>query len=308
MNYRTMTEAGSVPLIVAVVLAGGAMGSAQFVSGSIGSVHIANVPFPTSVPLGAPLKGQAAAIYDPQAGKFLYALNEERQLPLASLTKVMTAATVLSLESPEKRVRITVDALRPYGDSGLNPGDVWSLGNLVKFALVASSNDAIAAAAASAGAENILTLMNEEARRLGLVQTYFLDPTGLDLTPSTAGAYGSARDMALLMAAFLKRFPEILEVTARDGVPIGHAREATSTSVPIHDTPGLIGAKTGYTELAGGNLVVAFDADIGRPLIAVVLGSTEEGRFEDMRVLIESATAAVAASTRSGQAAAATVK
>jgi D-alanyl-D-alanine carboxypeptidase len=65
--------------------------------------------------------------------------------------------------------------------------------------------------------------------------------------------------------------------------------EAIPTAEPILEFPGLIGAKTGYTDLAGGNLVVAFDLEIGHPVIAVVLGSTQEGRFTDMRALIEAA-------------------
>ncbi len=295
MSYRHAIETGSVPLIVGLILTGGAMGASHFVSGSLQSFTIRSIASPQTVTVSAPLSAEAAAIYDPQTGAFLFTKNEEMQLPLASLAKVMTASAVLASEDPRKPVRITAEALRSYGDSGLQPGDVWSLENLVKYGLVASSNDAIAAAVLGAGRENVLNRMNAEAKRLGLAQTYFLDPTGLDLTPSTAGAYGSARDMALLMAAFLKQFPEVLEVTARDEVAVGHARDATSTSIPIHDISGLIGAKTGYTDLAGGNLVAVFDADIGRPLVAVVLGSTEKGRFEDMRALIEAAKASVSA-------------
>lgn len=295
MNYRTVTETGSVPLIVGFVLAGGALGAAQFVSLSLNASSIRTAVFPERVRVTAQLEGAAATIYDPQAGTFLYAKNEETQLPLASLTKVMTAAMVLASADQDKPVRIDAGALHGAGDLGPKLGETWSLENLVTFGLVASSNDAIAAAAASTIGGDILESMNNEAKRLGLAQTYFLDSIGLDLTPQTAGAYGSARDMAILMASFLKRYPHILEATARNHVPVGHSLEVESTSVPIHDIPGLIGAKTGFTRLSGGNLVAAFDADIGRPLIAVVLGSSEEGRFEDMRALIGAAKASVAA-------------
>lgn len=221
------------------------------------------------------LKAQAAVIYDPTTGEFLYAKNEEMQLPLASITKLMTAAAILSKNDPAARVHL--------GD------DVWTTEQLLKLGLVASSNDAIAAAAAATNSD-IVAAMNNEAKRLGLAQTYFLDPTGLDLTRTTAGAYGSARDVAVLAAAFLKAYPELFEITARDSITLtsqDRAVTADSTSRPIHDIRGLIGAKTGYTRLAGGNLVAAFDLDIGHPLIAVVLNSTEDGRFDDMRALIQ---------------------
>ena len=64
---------------------------------------------------------------------------------------------------------------------------------------------------------------------------------------------------------------------------------AAGDRAPLQNIPGFIGAKTGYTDLAGGNLVAVFDIDIGHPLIAVVLGSTEEGRFTDIETLINAA-------------------
>lgn len=300
MNYEYAIRSGSLPLLVAVVLTGSAAGASAFVSKSMlqGS-RLPSVPFPTSITVNEPLRGTAAVIYDPSTGTMLFAQNEEMQLPLASLAKLMTASAVLQSEEPSRSVRITAADLQPSGDSGLKPGELWNIGELVKFGMVASSNDAIAAAASSAGSQAILGTMNEYAKTLGLAQTYFLDPTGLDLTPETAGAYGSARDMAILTAAFLKAHPEALEVTVHNAVNVGPRKGGTmvadSTSVPIHDIPGLVGAKTGYTLLAGGNLVAVFDADIGRPIVAVVLHSSEEGRFEDMRVLIDAVRTSVTA-------------
>lgn len=63
------------------------------------------------------------------------------------------------------------------------------------------------------------------------------------------------------------------------------AHSAVATALPLSSLPGFVGAKTGYTDLAGGNLVVIFDIEIGHPLVAVVLGSTEQGRFDDIRTL-----------------------
>jgi D-alanyl-D-alanine carboxypeptidase len=140
--------------------------------------------------------------------------------------------------------------------------------------------------------------MNESARELGLTHTSFSNPTGLDVNVEAqeAGAYGSAHDVALLAADFLKKYPEFFNATVVPKTTLtvsGKAVEAVPTALPILDIPGLIGAKTGYTDLAGGNLVAAFDIDIAHPVIAVVLGSSYEGRFADIRTLIEATRAAL---------------
>lgn len=237
------------------------------------------------------LTAKAAVLYDPQSHTVLYQKNATAQLPLASLTKLMTAEVVLSVRELDYPVRITAQDLKPEGDWGLKPGETLTLRQLLTFGLTASSNDAIAAAAASLGTD-YLERMNDEAARLGLTKTRFLNPTGLDVTGAVAGAYGSAYDVARMTAAFYNDHPQLFAQTlARKAVIEGDAKERTAdaTAEPIFDIPGVVGAKTGYTDLAGGNLVVVFDLDVGHPVVAVVLGSTREGRFEDIRTLIETA-------------------
>ncbi|OGC80539.1 hypothetical protein A2943_01360 [Candidatus Adlerbacteria bacterium RIFCSPLOWO2_01_FULL_51_16] len=240
------------------------------------------------------LTARAAIIYDVIEKRTLFSKNASEPLPLASLTKLMAAEAVLAMHPADTLVVITSEALRSEGDSGLRAGEVWSLRDLLMLGLVASSNDAMAAAAGSAG--NVVEAMNAVAAHLGLTETYFLNPTGLDLDPETSGAYGSAHDVAILAADFLKNHGEFFEATAKETISIHIGErtiEATSTAAPLLSTPGFIGAKTGYTELAGGNLVAVFDISVGHPLIAVVLGSTHEERFEDIKALIFAAHEAV---------------
>ncbi len=243
------------------------------------------------------IEARSAIIYDARDGRVLYQKNADESWPLASLTKLMSAEAILSLKAPDASIEITQDDLKPDGDSGLVVGDVWSLKNLLTFGLIVSSNDAMAAAAASAGTASIINKMNETATELGLKHTSFSNPTGLDVDVDAqeAGAYGSARDVSLLAADFLKKYPEFFGATvaSKTDIPVGGKMvEAVPTALPILDIPGLIGAKTGYTDLAGGNLVAAFDLEIGHPVIAVVLGSSIDGRFKDVRTLIEATRAA----------------
>jgi len=258
-------------------------------------LHLKSVPaaqtsvFPAPIALqeGA-LKAKAAILYDPASGRILFSKNAQQQLPLASLTKLMTAEAVLAQVPPNTPVRITKKDLEADGDWGLRVGDTLPLFDLLKLGLIASSNDAMAAAASSLGT-NYLDAMNTTANKLGLTKTYFLNPTGLDLDPKSAGAYGSAYDVARLASAFFKQHPEYFTLTAQSKVSVqsgSRTLSAAATALPLLSLPGFVGAKTGYTDLAGGNLVVIFDVEIGHPLVAVVLGSTEQGRFSDIRTIV----------------------
>lgn len=247
------------------------------------------VVFPPAITLPKEaITAKAAVLYDPTTGQVLFAKNATEPLALASLTKLMTAQAILASIDERQIVIITSQNLRPEGDWGLRPGEAWSVEQLLRFGLVASANDAMAAAADALG-PTIIDEMNRIARVLGLSQTHFSNPTGLDLDLETAGAYGSAYDVALLATSFMQRYPILFGATSQASVTIhsdSAQLNATSTDTPLLDIPGLVGAKTGYTDLAGGNLVAVFDVEIGHPLIAVILGSTREKRFDDIRTLV----------------------
>lgn len=239
------------------------------------------------------IQGKAAALYDLSTGVLLYQKNAQEPLPLASITKLMSIETVLSYESTSTTVTITADDLKPEGDWGLRPGQTFSLGDLVRFALVASSNDAMQAAAMSLGS-GAIDLINEKAASMGFASMRFSNPTGLDVSTSTgqAGAYGSAYDVARLGAAFYKDHPDLFELTTHADVRVedgGSNLSAEATAAPLFSSPGFAAAKTGYTDLAGGNLVAVFDLEPGRTVVGAVLSSTRDGRFSDMQTLIDAA-------------------
>ena len=237
------------------------------------------------------LQARAAVLYDLQGGRVLYQKNANEQLPLASLTKLMAAQTVLSVKEPATPVLITQADVRTEGNSGMRAGETMTLGDLITLALVASSNDAIMAAAGSLGGDPIAK-MNATARGLGLTKTVFYNPTGLDVNTNQAGAYGSAYDVARLAALFYADHPDFFELTTLPDVQVDGGNkeiDLVSTTVPLRSIPGFVAAKTGYTDLAGGNVVAIFDLEVGRPVVAVILGSTYDGRFTDMRTLISAA-------------------
>lgn len=242
------------------------------------------------------LTARSAVLYDLSTAGVLYQKNAYEQLPLASLTKLMTVEVILSLQSPQTPVQIKRSDLSPAGDSGFKVGETVMLRDLIKFALVASSNDAMEAAAASLG-DGFIDKMNAAAAAMGLTKTHFFNVTGLDINQKASGAYGSAYDVARLAAVFYKNHPDFFELTTRADVaietnpPAGGSKElrAAATAIPLQNIPGFVAAKTGYTDLAGGNLVAVFDLEPGRTVVAAVLGSTREGRFSDVIALIEAA-------------------
>jgi D-alanyl-D-alanine carboxypeptidase len=141
-----------------------------------------------------------------------------------------------------------------------------------------------------ANTSTFVHFMNYKAEQLGLTQTYFLNPTGLDENGTVSGGYGSAKDVAVLMSYILKHYPSLLVSTTQEKITVSSLDNrkigAQNTNSVVSTIPGIIASKTGLTDLAGGNLAIAFDASFGEPFIVVVLGSTEEGRFTDVQKLV----------------------
>lgn len=247
------------------------------------------------------LDAKAVYVYDLFEKKVLYKKNEFAQLPLASLTKLMMAVTAVDLLPDDTEITIRKEFLQEDGDSGLLVSESWKMKDLLDFSLVVSSNDGARALASVIGAFNMeekdydlgrrdfITKMNEKAQELGLKYTYFVNETGLDID-EVSGGYGSAIDVAKLMEYMLANEPEILEATKFQNITVDSlntTHTGKNTNIDVGNIPGLIASKTGYTNMAGGNLAVAFDTSIGRPVIVVVLGSTIEGRFEDVSKIVK---------------------
>ena len=249
--------------------------------------------------VGLSLGAQSVLVFDVRQQEIIYERSADTKWPLASITKLMTALVAHEIVDDQLVVPITKEALEQSGESGLLEGQRFSLGRLMDLILLTSSNDGAYALAAAAGAaldssspaEAFVKAMNVRAKELGLSNTYFRNPTGLDITEDEAGAYGTARDVAKLMEYIYTHHPYLLEETTNRNSAIndlsGVAREARNTNPVIDAIPGALGSKTGYTTLSGGNLAVVFNAGADRPVIVVVLGSSHQGRFSDVLKLVE---------------------
>lgn len=250
---------------------------------------------------GLLLEAKSAFVWDARDEKVIYNFNSENQLPLASLTKLMTALVSSELVPSGTIITVNDSDINIEGNSNLKNGEKWNFKDILNFTLITSSNDGAHALAMAANStkksnqgseenETFVDFMNKRAKKLGLTQTFFLNESGLDLNNGISGAYGSSRDMAILMSYIIKNKPEILEATKYSRLKI-ESKELThlaeNTNLNVEKIPGIISSKTGFTDLAGGNLIVAFDAGVNHPIIISVLGSTHSGRFDDVEKLIQ---------------------
>lgn len=257
---------------------------------------------------GITLEGESVFVWDVKEQKILFAKNADAQLPLASLTKLMTAVVSSELVPEGTLVTINQEDLNIEGDNGLVAGESWTLKNVLDFTLISSSNDGAHALASVIGyikpreegkteQEMFIAEMNKKATQIGLTQTYYLSESGLDLNDGVSGAYGSAKDTALLMDYILKNKYDLIESTKYSVLRINSkdiTHSVENTNQYVESIPGILGSKTGFTDLAGGNLVVAFNVGIDHPVVVSVLGSSKEGRFEDVLKLVDASIKQVA--------------
>lgn len=253
------------------------------------------------------LEARSAIVWDVATQKVLFNKNADDVRPLASVTKLMTALVAYELLEPNDIVTVSHTALMTEGDSGLLEGETFTVQNLTDLTLIESSNDGAVALAEHAGhtafpqadgASVFVSAMNMRAQELGLTKTRYANSTGLDLSESEAGAYGSARDMAHLMEYLITKHPSAAALTTQSTMRIydtdGNYHTVKNTNEAVGQLDGLIASKTGYTLLSGGNLVIAVDVGLNHPVVIAVLGSSTTGRFSDALALLKEARAAVA--------------
>jgi D-alanyl-D-alanine carboxypeptidase len=241
-------------------------------------------------------------VYDVNNDQVLFQKDADQKVPIASITKLMTALVASEILEEEYVTEINARASRQQSASGLLPGDRLTAKSLIDFSLISSANDAAYSLAAAVG-EVLLTnnselvlveIMNLKAQDLKLSSFTFYNSTGLDISTSKAGAYANARDVSLLMTHLYREHPEILEASKQFHTHIptidGGYYNAQNTNRILHTIPNILGSKTGYTDLAGGNLTIMFDAGFNRPIVVTVLGSTFFGRFDDIAYIIETIT------------------
>jgi len=231
-----------------------------------------------------PVDAEAYLVENGITGEVLAAHDEREQLPMASITKLMTALVALEHASLDDVATIS-RRTASVGESTINlrPGERVTLRDLIRAALVQSANDAANAIAAFVGRGSVgrfVELMNAEARRLGLTDTHFANPDGLD----AEGHVSSARDVTKLARVamrdpFIRETVRLVEATAA-------GRRLHTWNDLLSTFPNLLGVKTGHTDGAGWSQVAAAEGG-GVTIYATLLGGeTRDGRNTDLAELL----------------------
>lgn len=247
----------------------------------------------------------ASVIMDAESGKILYEKNAHEERQIASLTKLFTAVLVLErIKDLDELVTIDEEAVYSEGTrvgcprSGfcngvrLKPGEQLTVRNLLKAALMNSANDAAVALGKHIGKtqNGFAYIMNERAKELGLVNSHFCTPSGLEPDGREHECYSSAADIAKVAVHALS-FPEIWEimryekqfVSSADGK---YTHEIFNTDQLLGQFPNLLGTKTGFTPLAGYSLLaVATDEANRHKVVAVVLD--DQSRWQSIRSMFD---------------------
>jgi serine-type D-Ala-D-Ala carboxypeptidase (penicillin-binding protein 5/6) len=231
-----------------------------------------------------PVDAEAYLVQNSGTGEVLASQDVHERLPMASITKLMTAVVALEHASLDDVATVS-RSTAAVGESTINlrPGERVTLRDLIRAALIQSANDAANAIAAYVGKGSVsrfVELMNVRARQLGLTDTHFANPDGLD----APGHYSSAADVTKLARVAMNK-PFIRE-TVRHVDATAAGRRLHTWNDLLSSFPSTIGVKTGHTDGAGWSQVAAVRGP-GITIYATILGgATREGRNGDLTELL----------------------
>ena len=227
------------------------------------------------------ISAECAILIDAQTGRVLYEKQAEEKSLIASTTKIMTALVICEQTNVLDRVKIPKEAVGIEGSSMyLKKGEVLTVQELLYGLMLQSGNDAAVALAIYCGGtvEGFTELMNDKAHRLGLTQSHFANPNGLD----SPGNYSTARDMGIL-TAYAMQNPIFAQTVSTKTITIGE-RCLRNHNKLLWQLEGANGVKTGYTKAAG-RILISSVTRMGRQLIAVTFNAPDD--WQDHKTLIE---------------------
>lgn len=234
------------------------------------------------------LTAKSVLIYDLTTEKTIFEKDANAKLPMASITKIMTAIVALENLSPNDRYVARPEQLVGENSMGIGVGEVLTREELLYGLILRSGNDAaeVLAGGYPGGRVAFIQAMNDKAKALGLTDTHFTNPSGLQ---GDGEQYTTAHDLLVITKYAIDTFPEFLTITSTFEKTI----PATSTHAEyylqnetnlISSYPGVKGIKTGYTPEAGLCLVTYLEYG-GHRIIGVLLGS--ENRRQEMKEMLD---------------------
>lgn len=235
-------------------------------------------------------KSAISILYNPNSGneQIIFEKQSRAVLPIASLTKLMVADIILENFNLKRMVKISPQAVSQEGDMGnLKIGEELSVENLLYIMLIESSNDAAYALSEIITTKDFVSLMNLEAKYLGMSETHFEDPMGI-----SANNKSNSRDLVILVEHLFKQplLWEILkkpefELKLPDGVLHHKLKNTNEILREWGRNLEIMGGKTGYTSKANGCFILVLRVVDDGYLINIILGSDD--RFDEMKKIID---------------------
>lgn len=225
----------------------------------------------------------AVSVYDLSAERTLLERESERRWPIASITKLMTAAISFETLAPDTKVVITERAVATEGRAGnLAVGEIFRAEDLIRIMLMTSSNDAAVALSGAVNYDAFIDKMRIKSFDLKMSGATFADPTGLSVLNQA-----KASDLKKLIIYISEKHPKILEITAQPTAEVtdlksGAKRLIISTN-RFAGEKDFLGGKTGYTDESNGNLLSLFRHN-GKKILIIIFGSKD--RFGDTEKLL----------------------
>lgn len=236
------------------------------------------------------ISSKAGLFIDTKSGQILYSKNIHERLPIASLVKVMTVLIALEHKSMDEKYVVSQRAADMEPDKMLLiAGEKLTLRELLDGIFLVSANDAaeVLAESTTGSREEFIKLMNSKASQLGMKDTFYINPTGLD--EDSNNSYSSAYDLAILTRYLIRHYPQVVDISKQTHIFLPQTDEHQDydmyTGINLVSTyPGVVGFKTGYTPEAGLTLIT-LARKFGHEIIGVLLGSGD--RRDEAKELLD---------------------
>ncbi|MGI8419911.1 MAG: D-alanyl-D-alanine carboxypeptidase family protein [Candidatus Levyibacteriota bacterium] len=234
------------------------------------------------------LTAQSVLMYDLTTDKILYEKDPKQRRPMASLTKIMTATIAIENKKPDDKYLVTKDDIVGEDSMGVSSGEILSFDDLIHGLLLPSGNDAAEVFAHNfpTGRNGFVQAMNNKAQALGLKDTHFTNPSGLQ---GDGNQYTTTYDLLVMTRYALEQYPDFSNTVATATYDIAASNNHKEFNL-VNETnllttyPGVKGVKTGYTPEAGLCLVTYLDFE-GHRIIGIILNS--QNRRGEMKELLD---------------------
>jgi len=222
----------------------------------------------------------------------LYKKSQDKILPIASITKLVSAMIVIDNLDLSSKIKITQDIADWQEIRTINSEEEFFANDLLKLALIESNNSAIIALSqATKSQDSFVDLMNKKSQEIKLLNTKFFNETGLDIKGKESN-YSTAQDLVILSKYILNKYPEIFQITTNKDFLLCNAQKENCRTVKNTNEllrsqdfkAQIIGSKTGETKLAGGCLLLLIKSKDNIDYISIILNS--KNRFKDTEKII----------------------